>query len=76
MIGIRLNGNQFWFISSIRAMSTSLSSVLNLSGIIKLNVGNYIELMAFQSSGANLDITYDSSTPHPHSPAFGMARIA
>jgi hypothetical protein len=77
MIGIRLNGSQFWFASNTRALaSATLSVILNVSGIIKLNVGNYIELMAFQSSGANLDITYDSSTPHPHSPAFGMARIA
>jgi hypothetical protein len=74
--GIRLNGSQFWFASNMRTLASSLSSIVNVAGLIKLKAGDYIELMAFQNSGGNLNITYDSSVPHPHSPAFGMARIA
>jgi hypothetical protein len=75
MIGIRLNGSQFWFTSNTRAVTVAtLNTILDVSGIIKLNIEDYIELMAFQNSGGGLNIPYDAN--NPHSPALGMARIA
>jgi len=74
MAAIRVNGGQLRVVSNIRATTSSQYTIVNVSGLIKLNVGNYIELVLNQTSGGNLNIVHD--TNHPYANALGMARIA
>jgi len=45
---------------------------MQISTVLNLAVGDYVELCALQSSGGNLDIMYRN----PESPVFGMIKIA
>jgi len=75
-MAIRVNGTApFYAIVDGRPYDTSTNQVnwIELSTIIKLNVGDYVELIVFQTSGGNLDVPY--ATPH-HVPNLTMARIA
>lgn len=57
-------------LSSVNATSTQLVHI-SLSALLKLSVGDYIELGAYQDSGGVLDIAYDT-----YSPVLSFARIA
>ena len=75
IMGIRRNGNIF--VALQRSMNDSAGNHhSSASTIIKLNAGDYVELMAFQSSGGSLDVVYDSSGPQEHTPYLAIARIA
>lgn len=68
---IRLNGTTAIAIQTAPAVSGSTHE-LTVSTLWDFAVNDYVELMAFQSSGGNLNVTVTSS----YSPEFMMSRVA
>jgi hypothetical protein len=73
-VAIRLNGTTFIADLFVQATSSVVGNVMNVSCIANLNVNDYVELMAYQNSGGNLNIDYSAS--HYIYSDFGMVRIA
>lgn len=67
---IRLNGTTFLASDGFIAASEG-ASYLNTSTHFDLVIGDYLEALGFQTSGAALNITADPN----HSPEFGMVRV-
>uniref|UniRef100_UPI002ADE41EC hypothetical protein n=1 Tax=Bellilinea sp. TaxID=2838785 RepID=UPI002ADE41EC len=74
MVGIRRNGTTILAVTTANPVGGGLATILNLSVKLDLVVGDYIELMVFQNSGGNLNITYDSA--NPHSNVLAITRLA
>jgi len=70
VVRILRNGTTQIALSSVNATSTQIVHI-SLSALLKLSVGDYIELGAYQDSGGVLDIAYDT-----YSPVLSFARIA
>ena len=70
IIAVRKNGSVVW--ANHRAMAIQGSNhPLSIATQIDLDTGDYVELLAFQSSGAALNIDSEDAL----SPEFGMTRL-
>lgn len=67
---IRLNGTNYIASSRIHA-STAATVGVQVSAVCELNANDYVELMAYQSSGGALDVVSGAS----YSPEFSMVRV-
>jgi hypothetical protein len=68
---IRLNGSTTIANQTAQALAGSLNTALTVSTIYELAAGDYVELLAYQNSGGNLDVTATGN----HSPEFMMMRV-
>ncbi len=71
-LNIKLNGTTFIGTQSLDTTSGGNPAVIALPTIYFLNVGDYVELHAFQNSGGNLDVENFGN----NSPEFMMHRMA
>ena len=68
-MGIYLNGAK---ISSYKLPAASSGATeMNISALHQLNVGDYVQVYGYQTSGAALDVQYVS----PQSPEFAMVKV-
>jgi hypothetical protein len=71
-LGVRLGGSTYIAATNHTAASAGEASYLNISTLYYFAATNYIELMAYQNSGGNLDVLYSSS----FTPEFSAIKLA
>ena len=59
-VGVRLNGGAVYPVQSVIPNIGAVTHTLACCGIYALAVGDYLELMAYQSSGGGLNVNYSA----------------
>jgi len=73
MTAIRLNGSTYVGLNTTRARVSGNTNV-NVSTVIKMSAGDFVELMAYQDRGSSLNAVYDAS--NQHATVMSVVRIA
>lgn len=68
---LKLTLNNTLIIGVVSSILINMDTRLNISTTYKLNVGDYIEVAAYQNSGSAIDVKFADKT----SPVFGMVKV-
>lgn len=71
-LSIRLNGSTFIAASTVHSVDASVVTYVDVSTVFQLSADGYVELVAYQTSGGDLNVEVNSA----NSPEFAMVRIA